>query len=60
MNHAVGSYMYHGFTRSICPECSELINAQLLLRDNRVIMRKFCPQHGHSETRVATNVGGAP
>lgn len=56
MNRAVGDYMYYGFTRSICPECSELINAQLLIRDNKVIMRKFCPQHGHSETLVATNV----
>lgn len=56
MDRAIGDYMYYGFTRSICPACKELINAQLLIRDDRLIMRKFCPQHGHSETLVATNV----
>ena len=37
------------FTRSICPECKKLIDAQILLRDNRVILRKRCPEHGWFE-----------
>ena len=37
------------FTRSICPECKKLIDAQILLRDNRVSLRKRCPEHGWFE-----------
>ena len=40
------------FTRSICPECKKLIDAQILLRDNRVVMRKRCPEHGWFEALV--------
>jgi uncharacterized radical SAM superfamily Fe-S cluster-containing enzyme len=59
MNRAIGDYMYYGFTRSVCAECNELVNAQLLIRDEQVVMRKFCPQHGHSEVLVATDVDWA-
>lgn len=34
------------FTRSLCPECKRVIDAHLLLRDNKVILRKRCPEHG--------------
>jgi uncharacterized radical SAM superfamily Fe-S cluster-containing enzyme len=40
------------FTRSICPQCRRLTDAQILLRDNRVIMRKRCPEHGWFEALV--------
>ena len=40
------------FTRSLCPECKKLIDAQILLRDNRVIMRKRCPEHGWFEALI--------
>jgi uncharacterized radical SAM superfamily Fe-S cluster-containing enzyme len=39
-------------TRSICPECKRVIDAQILLRDDRVIMRKRCPEHGWFEALV--------
>src|SRR6266851_2093548 len=40
------------FTRSICPECKRVIDAHILLRDNKVFMRKRCPQHGQFEALV--------
>ncbi len=40
------------FTRSICPTCKKLIDAHILLRDNKVFMRKRCPQHGQFEALV--------
>ncbi|CAG0972818.1 Sporulation killing factor maturation protein SkfB [Anaerolineae bacterium] len=40
------------FTRSLCPECKRIIDAEILLRDNRVIMRKRCPEHGWFEALV--------
>jgi len=39
-------------TRSLCPECRRVIDAQILFRDNRVIMRKRCPAHGWFEALV--------
>jgi uncharacterized radical SAM superfamily Fe-S cluster-containing enzyme len=39
-------------THSICPTCKRLIDAQILLRDNKVIMRKRCLEHGLFEALV--------
>ncbi|TMG68626.1 MAG: radical SAM protein [Chloroflexi bacterium] len=39
-------------TRSICPECRKVIDAKILLRGGRVIMRKRCSDHGWFEALV--------
>src|SRR6266508_4397348 len=39
-------------TRSICPECKRVIDAQIRLRDGKVFMRKRCPDHGWFEALV--------
>ncbi|MDQ2942228.1 MAG: radical SAM protein, partial [Candidatus Dormibacteraeota bacterium] len=39
-------------TRSLCPQCRRVIDAQILFRDGRVIMRKRCPDHGWFEALV--------
>ncbi len=36
-------------TLSICPECRSLVRAVLLERDNKVYIRKLCPDHGELE-----------
>jgi uncharacterized radical SAM superfamily Fe-S cluster-containing enzyme len=38
--------------RSICPLCKRVIDAEVNARDNRVIMRKRCPEHGPFEALV--------
>ncbi len=45
-------YVFYELTRSICPICRRVIDAQILLRDNQVIMRKRCPEHGLFEALV--------
>ena len=45
-------HVFHELTRSICPECRRLIDAQVLLRDGKVFMRKRCPEHGPIEALV--------
>jgi uncharacterized radical SAM superfamily Fe-S cluster-containing enzyme len=45
-------YVFYELTRSICPECRRVIDAQILLRDNKVYMRKRCPEHGMFEALV--------
>lgn len=42
-------YVFYELTRSICPECRKVIDAKILLRDNKVYMRKRCPDCGPFE-----------
>jgi len=48
-------YILHELTRSICPECKTVIDAQIILRDNKVYMRKRCPDHGWFEGLVSSD-----
>ena len=45
-------YVFYELTRSICPECRKVIDAQVLLRDNKVYMRKRCSEHGPFEALI--------
>jgi hypothetical protein len=40
------------FTKSICPVCKRVIDAEVSVRDTRVIMSKRCPEHGPLEALV--------
>jgi tetraether lipid synthase len=45
-------YIFYELTRSICPECRRPIDAQIVLRDGKVFMRKRCPLHGQFEALI--------
>jgi 7,8-dihydro-6-hydroxymethylpterin dimethyltransferase len=45
-------YVFYELTRSICPVCRAVIDAKILLRDNKVYMAKRCPDCGPFETLV--------
>jgi uncharacterized radical SAM superfamily Fe-S cluster-containing enzyme len=45
-------YVFYELTRSICPECRRVIDAHILIRDNKVYMRKRCADHGTFEGLV--------
>src|SRR6202167_2541968 len=45
-------YVFYELTRSICPEWRSVIDAHILIRDNKVFMRKRCPDHGPFEALV--------
>ncbi len=49
------NYIFYELTRSICPQCLALIDAQILLKDGRVIMRKRCPDHGWFEVLLSSD-----
>lgn len=36
-------------TRSICPECRRVIDARIVVADNRIFLHKDCPEHGFFE-----------
>ena len=48
-------YVFYELTRSICPDCRRVIDAQIILRDNKVYMRKRCPSCGPFEALVYGN-----
>lgn len=50
-------HVFLELTRSICPECRRVIDAQVLLRDNKVYLRKRCPEHGRFEALVYADAG---
>src|ERR1035441_7651326 len=45
-------YVFYELTRSICPQCRKVIDAKILLRDNKVYMVKRCPDCGPFEALV--------
>lgn len=42
-------------TRSICPVCSEIIDAQVLVKNRKVYMKKRCKQHGTFESLISSD-----
>ena len=48
-------FIFHELTRSICPDCQQVIDAQVIIRDNRVFMRKRCPTHGWFEGIISSD-----
>jgi len=45
-------FVFYELTRSICPTCRRAIDAQIILRDNKVFLRKRCPAHGSFEALI--------
>ena len=39
-------------TRSVCPVCKRVLDAEVNARDDQVFLRKRCPEHGDFEARV--------
>ncbi|NQT74311.1 MAG: radical SAM protein [Chloroflexi bacterium] len=51
----IRDHIFCELTRSICPECRRVIDAQVLLRDGAVYLRKRCPEHGWHEALVSSD-----
>jgi hypothetical protein len=52
-----GDRVYRGevlleLTKSICPVCKRVLDAEVNARDGQVFLRKRCPEHGPFEARV--------
>ncbi len=51
----VRGHIFHDITRSLCPECRQVVDAQVLIRDGAVYLRKLCPEHGWHEALVSSD-----
>jgi 7,8-dihydro-6-hydroxymethylpterin dimethyltransferase len=41
-----------GRTQSICPRCRRVVEAELLIREHKVVLARRCPEHGRFEAVV--------
>jgi uncharacterized radical SAM superfamily Fe-S cluster-containing enzyme len=53
----VRNHIFHEITRSLCTECRRVVDAQVLIRDGAVYLRKRCPEHGWHEALVSSDAG---
>ena len=47
--------IFYELTRSLCPECKQVIDAQIHLKEGKVFMRKRCATHGWFEALVSSD-----
>ena len=50
-------FIFSELTRSMCPECKQLIDGQIHLKDGKVLIRKRCLGHGWFEVLKARRPG---
>jgi 7,8-dihydro-6-hydroxymethylpterin dimethyltransferase len=48
-------YLYYDHVVSLCETCLRRVEGKHAIRENEVWLHKWCPQHGASKTRVATD-----
>ncbi|MFO0662152.1 MAG: radical SAM protein [Polyangiaceae bacterium] len=56
MSLPLRDYTFLGTTKSLCPECLEVVPAKIISRGKRVYFRKTCPTHGTREDFVCSDV----
>jgi uncharacterized radical SAM superfamily Fe-S cluster-containing enzyme len=54
-NHTLDEDIFYNITKSICPKCKKTIDAQIVVRKNRVILRKNCRNHGWFESLISSD-----
>lgn len=52
----IRNHIFLEFTRSLCSECRRLVDAQVLIRNRAVYLRKYCQKHGWQEALVSSDV----
>lgn len=49
--------IFFEMTRSLCPICKRVVDADVLLKDDKVYMHKFCPEHGMFDSLIYSDAG---
>jgi len=50
------SHLFLDVSRSLCPACRRLVDAQVVARNGQVILRKRCPEHGWTEALLSSDL----
>ena len=46
-------YLFYDVAISICPHCYRKVDGKILIQDNKVLLRRWCPHHGGTTTLIA-------
>lgn len=53
MGHKVRPYLYYDHAVSVCTTCLRRVEASILIKDERVFLDKWCPEHGRERVLIA-------
>jgi len=56
MSDRVRPYMFYDIAISICSTCYRRVDAKIVFENDRVLMLKHCPEHGHERVLIADDV----
>ncbi|MFA6235378.1 MAG: radical SAM protein [Bacteroidota bacterium] len=48
-------YPLYYTTRTICPECNELVTGRIVARGDRIVIERQCPEHGYFEGLICSD-----
>src|SRR5215471_10799739 len=48
-------YIYHNFTNSLCHKCLRVVQAKVIIQNNKVYLLKTCPEHGAMRTLLSSD-----
>ncbi len=51
----VRNHIFSELTRSLCSQCHRVIDAQVLIRDGAIYLRKYCQEHGWHEALASSD-----
>ncbi len=46
-------YLFYDVAVTICPHCFRKVEGKILIQDGRVLLRRWCPEHGGTTTLLA-------
>lgn len=56
MNRKTRPYQFYGMETAVCSTCLRRVEAKILLTDDSVLLRKWCPLHGFETVLLADDV----
>lgn len=55
MQHKTRPYLFYSTTSALCGQCTQRVEAKIIIKDQRVYMDKWCPQHGFERVLISTD-----
>ena len=53
MTRKTRPYLFYDTTNSVCSHCLRRVEAKILIKDEKVFLEKWCPEHGWERTLIA-------
>jgi uncharacterized radical SAM superfamily Fe-S cluster-containing enzyme len=50
-------YIFYELTSSLCATCLRKVEAKVVIKDNRVYLHKWCPEHRFQKVLISTDAG---